>query len=262
MMKHGFFSFHIVDQSPWPILMSMSIFTLMVNQLEIFMFKMLPFSLVWSILFMALTLYGWGRDISMEGFLQGSHTSSVQSGLKMGMILFISSEIFFFFSFFWTIFYMSISPSPEIGGWPPTGVQSVDPLGPPLLGTLILISSGISITWSHHSVLEGSKTESIVGLAVTIILGLMFSLLQLNEYYNCSFSVADSSFGSIFFLSTGFHGVHVILGSSLLLICLIRLCYNHFSSTHHLGYEASIWYWHFVDVVWLFLYICLYWWSS
>nr|WNE90727.1 cytochrome c oxidase subunit 3 [Actornithophilus gracilis] len=262
MMKHGFFSFHIVDQSPWPIFLSSSVFLLMINSLELFLFKSLSFSFYLSSLFFVLSIYGWGRDISMEGLLQGSHTQLVQKGLKMGMVLFITSEVFFFLSFFWTIFYCSISPTPEIGGWPPTGVQSIDPMGAPLLGTLILISSGMSITWSHHATMEGDKTSSVVSLVITIMLGMVFSLLQLSEYYNAPFSMADSCYGSIFFMSTGFHGIHVILGSTLLAICLFRLSFNHFSKTHHLGYEASIWYWHFVDVVWLFLYVCMYWWSK
>nr|YP_010890515.1 cytochrome c oxidase subunit III [Colpocephalum eucarenum]WIM51521.1 cytochrome c oxidase subunit 3 [Colpocephalum eucarenum] len=263
MLKSGFFPFHIVDQSPWPLYMSGASYMLLLSGvMYVYNIPNVGFLSMLSILFFFLTLYGWLRDVCNEGFLQGNHTWLVQKGLKMGMVLFITSEVLFFFSFFWSLFYYSISPSVQIYSWPPTGVASVDPMGVPLLGTLILISSGISVTWSHHSIIEGNKSSATISLALTILLGILFSILQFTEYLECSFTISDSVFGSIFFLSTGFHGIHVIIGTMMLLVCLIRIMNNHFSSKHHVGYEAAIWYWHFVDVVWLFLYVCMYWWGS
>nr|QPN54225.1 cytochrome c oxidase subunit 3 [Osborniella crotophagae] len=263
MLKHGFFPFHIVDNSPWPLYLSCGSFMTIIN-LILKINNMNYYSSLWllNLFFFFMSFYGWMRDVCYEGYLQGNHTLLVQKGLKLGMLLFILSEVFFFLSFFWSLFYYSISPSVEIYSWPPSGLISVNPLGVPLLGTLILISSGISITWSHHSTIEGNKEMAMLSLFLTIVLGVMFTLLQFMEYVECSFTISDSVFGSIFFLSTGFHGIHVIIGTSMLFFCYIRLSLDHFSKTHHIGYEASIWYWHFVDVVWLFLYICMYWWGK
>nr|YP_010926074.1 cytochrome c oxidase subunit III [Piagetiella africana]WKF19587.1 cytochrome c oxidase subunit 3 [Piagetiella africana] len=262
-MKTSFFSFHVVSPSPWPLYMSCSSFCLLSTiLLSINLVPYFILNLVLSLTFFFLTFYGWMRDVCYEGFLEGEHTMDVQKGLKMGMVMFITSEVMFFFSFFWSIFYYSLSPSSEIYSWPPVGLMMVNPLEMPLLITLVLLSSGISITWSHHSMLENNKTSASFSLFFTIFLGLGFSVLQVKEYIDCSFTIADSVFGSIFYLSTGFHGFHMILGTSMLIVCYLRMTLNHFSKIHHVGYEASVWYWHFVDVVWLFLYICMYWWSS
>nr|AXS66625.1 cytochrome c oxidase subunit 3 [Curculionoidea sp. 2 KM-2017] len=254
--------FHLVDQSPWPILGSFSMFSFMVGMVKWFhlhQYNLLYMSFITSVMVMCQ----WWRDIIREGTFQGHHTLKVTKGLRIGMILFITSEIFFFLAFFWAFFHASLTPSVELGmNWPPKGINPFNPLEIPLLNTLILITSGLTITWAHHSIMENDYYQSLKGLSLTVILGFYFTLLQIYEYKQAPFTIADSIYGSTFFMTTGLHGLHVIIGSIFLFVCLIRLYYNHFSSTHHFGFEAAAWYWHFVDVVWLFLYISIYWWGS
>jgi cytochrome c oxidase subunit 3 len=209
-----------------------------------------------------ITAIQWWRDISREGTLQGLHTNVVYNGLRWGIILFIISEIIFFFSFFWAFFHRRLSPTLEIGlQWPPKGIYAFNPFQVPLLNTIILLSSGVSVTWAHHSIIENSHSKAIKRLFLTIILGIYFTFLQGIEYWEASFSISDSIYGSTFFIATGFHGIHVIVGTIFLSVCLIRIIIFHFSSFHHFGFEAAAWYWHFVDVVWLFLYLNIYWWG-
>nr|QWK41055.1 cytochrome c oxidase subunit III [Tenomerga trabecula] len=254
--------FHLVDYSPWPLTGAMGALILTSGIIQ--WFHLLNLNLFFmGILILMLTSIQWWRDITREGTFQGKHTSPVSKGLRWGMILFIISEIFFFISFFWGFFHSSLSPTIEIGlMWPPKGIQPFNPTQIPLLNTLILISSGITVTWAHHGIMENNYKQSIQGLTLTIILGIYFSLLQGFEYKEAPFSIADSIYGSSFFMATGFHGIHVIIGTSFLTVCLIRQLKNHFSSIHHFGFEAAAWYWHFVDVVWLFLYSSIYWWGS
>nr|AML26114.1 cytochrome c oxidase subunit III [Curculionidae sp. BMNH 1274272] len=254
--------FHLVDQSPWPILGSLSMFSMMMGLIKWFhLFN--PNLLLLSLLTNILIMYQWWRDITRESTFQGLHTMKVTTGLRWGMILFITSEIFFFLAFFWAFFHSSLSPNIELGlTWPPKGINPFNPLEIPLLNTLILLSSGLTITWSHHSLMENNYIQSIQSLLITVILGFYFSILQMYEYIEAPFTIADSVYGSTFFMTTGLHGLHVIIGSSFLMICLIRMYKNHFSHNHHFGFEAAAWYWHFVDVVWLFLYISIYWWGS
>lgn len=202
----------------------------------------------------------WWRDIIREGSFENRHTREVLKGLKLGIILFITSEIFFFLRFFWAFFHSSLSPDIFIGQiWPCQGIKTFNPIAIPLINTLILLRSGISLTASHHSIILGIKKKSILYLSLTVFLGIYFSILQYIEYKEASFSISDSVYGSCFFIATGFHGLHVLIGTIFLIVCLIRLIKKHFSSNHHFGFEAAAWYWHFVDVVWLFLYICIYW---
>jgi cytochrome c oxidase subunit 3 len=183
--------------------------------------------------------------------------------LRWGMVLFIISEVFFFLSFFWAFFHSSLSPSPELGRvWPPIGVEAFDPFTVPLLNTIVLLSSGISVTWAHHALIAGDHDSAFQGLLFTVILGLYFTILQAIEYLEARFRIADRVYGSSFFIATGFHGLHVIVGTTFLVVCLIRVSRAHFSKSHHFGFEAAAWYWHFVDVVWLFLYISIYWWGG
>nr|UHA55338.1 cytochrome c oxidase subunit III [Dimorphopteryx sp. 1 GYN-2021] len=255
-------SFHLVDYSPWPLLGALSTMIMMTGSIKMFNYNISNLFLL-GVLIILLIMYQWWRDIIRESTFQGLHTSSVTMGMKWGMILFITSEVFFFVSFFWAFFHSSLSPSIEIGGeWPPKGILPFNPFHIPLLNTLILISSGLTITWSHHSMMNENKKESMMGLLITIILGILFSMLQGYEYLEAPFSMADSIYGSTFFMATGFHGIHVLIGTTFLLINFFRLMNNHFSIFHHFGFEASAWYWHFVDVVWLFLYISMYWWGG
>nr|AXS65485.1 cytochrome c oxidase subunit 3 [Silvanidae sp. KM-2017] len=254
--------FHLVDQSPWPLLGSLSAFTLMMGLIKWFhMFN--PDLFFMGIISTLMIMFQWWRDITREGTFQGQHTMMVTNGLRWGMVLFITSEVFFFIAFFWGFFHSSLSPTIEIGmNWPPKGILTFNPNEIPLLNTLILLTSGMTITWSHHSIMENNKTQALQSLSTTILLGIYFSFLQWYEYIEASFTISDAIYGSSFFMATGFHGLHVLIGSSFLSVCLMRLFYNHFSMNHHFGFEAAAWYWHFVDVVWLFLYISIYWWGS
>nr|ARH54291.1 cytochrome c oxidase subunit 3 [Curculionidae sp. 3 AH-2016] len=254
--------YHLVDPSPWPILGSLSTFCFMMGLIKWFHLNnsdLLLFSMFTNI----LVMIQWWRDIIRESTFQGLHTLKVTKGLRWGMILFITSEIFFFLAFFWAFFHSSLSPSIELGmNWPPKGISTFNPLEIPLLNTLILLSSGLTITWSHHSIMENDYYQSLYSLFITVFLGFYFTMLQMFEYKEAPFTIADSVYGSTFFMTTGLHGLHVIIGSIFLFVCLIRMYLNHFSSTHHFGFEAATWYWHFVDVVWLFLYLSIYWWGS
>nr|YP_010531325.1 cytochrome c oxidase subunit III [Processina sexmaculata]UXX17584.1 cytochrome c oxidase subunit III [Processina sexmaculata] len=254
--------FHLVDNSPWPIIGSIGVMTT-VSGLT-YWFNMFSMNLMLlGMVIVIMTMIQWWRDIIRESTFQGLHTKKVIMSMKMGMMLFIVSEIFFFISFFWAFFHSSLSPSMEIGMlWPPLGVSPFNPINIPLLNTIILISSGITLTWAHNSLIKKKINQTLQSMTLTIILGIYFSMLQMYEYMESSFCISDSIYGSSFFLSTGFHGLHVIIGTIFIVVSTTRVKNLHFSKTHHIGFEASAWYWHFVDVVWLFLYISIYWWGS
>nr|UNO53590.1 cytochrome c oxidase subunit 3 [Ixodes granulatus]UNO53772.1 cytochrome c oxidase subunit 3 [Ixodes granulatus] len=255
-----FHPFHMVEKSPWPFTSSISSIMITISSIMILHFSF-SHAITLAITILFLTLFQWWRDISREASLQGHHSSYVLWGLKLGMILFIISEIFFFISFFWAFFHSSLSPNIEVGTmWPPKNIKPFNPFEIPLLNTVILISSGISISWSHHSIINNNFKQAFNSLMITISLGLTFSILQMWEYIQAQFSMSDSIFGSTFFMTTGFHGIHVLIGTTFLIISLIRINKSLISSTHHFGFEAAAWYWHFVDVVWLFLFTFMYWW--
>nr|AHN95691.1 cytochrome c oxidase subunit III [Trigonotylus caelestialium] len=254
--------FHLVDYSPWPLTGSIGALT-MVSGMVMWFHTNNMFMFFLGVSILLLTMYQWWRDIVREGTFQGKHTLKVVNGLKLGMILFIISEVFFFISFFWAFFHSSLSPTIEIGMiWPPKGIITFNPIQIPLLNTMILLCSGITITWGHHAMMAKNYAQTTQGLLMTVILGVYFSILQGYEYYESMFTISDSVYGSCFFMATGFHGIHVLIGTSFIAICLIRHMNHHFSNKHHFGFEAAAWYWHFVDVVWLFLYITIYWWGS
>nr|QEJ81443.1 cytochrome c oxidase subunit 3 [Stenocladius sp. FM17] len=261
MMKKNH-SFHLVEISPWPILMAMSIMTMMIGTIKWMHLYMNQVMLV-GMINIVMIMFQWWRDVNRESTFQGLHTLKVTKGLRMGMMLFITSEILFFLSFFWSFFHMSLSPSIEMGMlWPPKNIMTFNPMQIPLLNTIILVSSGISVTWAHHSLMENNYKQTTQALTITILLGMYFSMLQSYEYMQSVFTMSDSVYGSTFFMATGFHGLHVIIGTLFLTACLIRHTKNYLSMNHHFGFEAAAWYWHFVDVVWLFLYISIYWWGS
>nr|WAX39134.1 cytochrome c oxidase subunit III [Anaplecta sp. 3 ZQW-2020] len=254
--------FHLVNQSPWPLTGAIGALITMVGLIKWFHMFSNQLMLL-GMLVMILTMIQWWRDITREATYQGLHTKMVMKGLRWGMILFITSEVFFFISFFWAFFHSSLSPTIEIGSsWPPMGITPFNPLQIPLLNTAILLASGVTVTWAHHSILENNMSQATQGLMFTVILGFYFTILQAYEYIEAPFTIADSVYGSSFFMATGFHGLHVIIGTTFLVVCLKRQMQLHFSSFHHFGFEAAAWYWHFVDVVWLFLYISIYWWGS
>jgi heme/copper-type cytochrome/quinol oxidase subunit 3 len=172
-------------------------------------------------------------------------------------------KLCFFFAFFWAFFHSSFNPSHTIGGvWPPFGLTILDAWKIPLLNTVILLSSGAAVTWAHHAIVWGSKSQAIIALINTLVLATIFTALQGFEYVTSSFSISDGVYGSTFYMATGFHGFHVFVGTCFLAVCLARLYVNHFTREHHFGFEAAAWYWHFVDVVWLFLFVTIYWWGS
>jgi len=210
-----------------------------------------------------VSMYLWWRDVVRESTYQGYHTLIVQRGLKLGFILFIGSEVAFFGGFFWAFFHSSLSPSIFLGSiWPPVNINSLNPWGVPLLNTVILLLSGLSITWVHFSILSRNASSANVAFIVTLILALAFTLLQLSEYASAPFNITDSVFGSSFYALTGLHGAHVIIGTIFILVCYVRFLNAHFTTKHHLGFEFASWYWHFVDVVWLFLYVFVYIWGT
>jgi len=257
-------SFHLVDPSPWPIITSISALMLTFGGV-LYMHGYWGGKFLWQFgVFMLLfMMFCWWRDIVREATIEGQHTFNVQNGLRMGMLLFIISEIMFFFAFFWAFFHSSFNPSIFIGGvWPPSFFVILDPWKIPLLNTILLLSSGASVTWAHHAIIWGSKKQSSNALTVTVLLAIVFTLLQAFEYVTAPFSISDSIYGSTFYMATGFHGFHVFIGTCFLTVCLIRLYFNHFTREHHFGFEAAAWYWHFVDVVWLFLFVTIYWWGS
>nr|YP_009164250.1 cytochrome c oxidase subunit III [Taeniogonalos taihorina]AIE11788.1 cytochrome c oxidase subunit III [Taeniogonalos taihorina] len=251
--------YHMVSVSPWPLLSSLSIVMFFLSTINFLMNLQYDLLLV-SFFLMMLLFYQWWRDVIRESMYQGEHTSYIVKMMKFGMILFIMSELLFFISFFWSYFHFYLAPSMDIGMmWPPEGIKMFNPMNIPMLNTVILISSGATLTYSHYNILKMNYYLSKKWLMLTIFLGIYFSLLQWYEYNESLFSIWDSVYGSNFYLLTGFHGLHVIIGTIFLLICLIRLLKLEFSSIHHFGFEAASWYWHFVDVVWLFLYLFIYW---
>nr|YP_010292301.1 cytochrome c oxidase subunit III [Poecilobdella javanica]ULO25925.1 cytochrome c oxidase subunit 3 [Poecilobdella javanica] len=255
--------FHLVEPSPWPLLASSSALMLTMGLTKWFHYSSNKLCIVLGMVMLMLSMFVWWRDVVRESTYSGMHTKLVMKGLKVGMILFITSEVCFFFGFFWSFFHSSLSPTPDVGCiWPPMGVITLNTFGVPLLNTIVLLSSGVTVTWAHHSLKRGMSLELKQALVFTIMLGLYFTMLQLGEYYHSPFSIADSVYGSVFFVATGFHGIHVIIGTLFLSISLFRSMFSHYCKDHHFGFEAAAWYWHFVDVVWICLYLCIYWWGS
>jgi cytochrome c oxidase subunit 3 len=221
-----------------------------------------------NILLLTFTAVGysmalWFRDIISEGTYLGNHTLAVQRGLNIGVALFIISEVLFFLAIFWAFFHSALSPTIELGAkWPPLGIESINPFELPLLNTIILLSSGVTVTYSHHSLIRGDRKGGLYALVMTVLLAVVFTLLQGLEYNVASFTISDGTYTSCFFFGTGFHGFHVIIGTIFLWVGLWRFIAYHLTENHHLGYESSILYWHFVDIVWLILYISVYYWGS
>jgi len=257
MHKHPF---HLVSPSPYPILASLSSFFFF-GGLVIRWSSYGASILVFGLFSLAGVCFLWWDNVVAEATFLGFHTQRVQSGLRFGFLLFIISECFFFLSFFWAYLHSSLSPAVELGStWPPLGILPVQPFTLPFLNTCLLLSSGATITWAHSCLISGSYSTFIFTLSFTILLGITFTVVQLWEYFSCSFSIADSVFGSCFFLATGFHGLHVLVGTLFLLTCLFRGFRFHFSPTRHLGFLFATWYWHFVDVIWLLLWLIVYIW--
>ena len=252
--------FHVVNIRPWAFLASLNALSITIGLL--FWFCKIRYLLfILSLLTVRRISYQWWRDIRREGAYEGNHVIKVSIGLYFRIIFFIMSEIFFFFSFFWGYFHRRLSINIELGFiWPPADLVRFNPYRIPMLNRVVLLSSGVTVTWAHHRILEGDYNGAYYGFVITLLLGGYFTFLQTLEYLESFFCLRDRVYGSIFFLATGFHGVHVIIGTLYLLIRFLRLMKGKINLVHHVGVELAIWYWHFVDVVWLFLYTFVYWW--
>lgn len=255
--------YHLTLESPWPILTSGAILSILSSAALWFN------SLINSEIFLAIgvisTIFAmslWFSDVTKEGTYLGTHTRVVQHCLSMGVSLFIVTETFFFVSIFWAFLHSALSPTVEIGGsWVPAGFEPLSALTLPLLNTVLLVSSGAAVTYAHHAMINKNRGPALFGLILTVIIAVLFTGFQAYEYVEAPFTIADGAYGSCFFFSTGFHGIHVIVGTIMIIVAMIRLVNYHFTESHHLGLESAILYWHFVDVVWLFLYVVVYYWS-
>ncbi len=263
--------YHLVDPSPMPMLTSFSMLALVVGA-ALFMHENAIGIYVLLAGFVAVLAccYFWWKDVVHEGLVDKAHTSVVQTGLRFGMGLFILSEVMFFAAFFWAFFNASVFPVLPLtdtwaiaeGVWPPEGIVTFDAWDLPFMNTLVLLLSGTTVTWAHHALLHGDRDGLINGLWCTVILGVCFTILQGVEYSHAAFALGDGIYSTTFYLATGFHGLHVIIGTSFLAVCLVRAYKNQLTPEGHLGFEFAAWYWHFVDVVWLFLFVCVYWWGA
>ena len=257
--------YHILHPSIYPFLGAIGAFTMLSGAAH----WMKGSSPLWFLIGLALVLFtmvGWWADVVREGET-GDHTPVVRIGLRYGMILFIISEVMFFAAWFWAFFKNALYPmgplSPiQDGVWPPEGIQTFDPWHLPFINTLILLLSGVAVTWAHHALVHENDRKTVIrGLVVAVILGVCFSFLQAYEYSHAQFGLSDNVYGGVFYMATGFHGFHVIIGTIFLLVCLIRFMRGQMTQNEHVGFEAAAWYWHFVDVVWLFLFAAIYIWG-
>lgn len=254
--------YHLVDPSPWPAFGAVAAFIMMVG-FVLFMRDVTPWGLVIGLGLVVYTMFAWWRDVTREAEHEGHHTPAVQIGMRYGMLLFIASEVMFFVAWFWAYFGAALFPTEAIGKvWPPEGIETFDPWHLPFANTVILLTSGTTVTWAHHALREGNRKGLIQGLVLTILLGLLFTTVQAYEYSHAAFGFKDGIYASTFFMATGFHGAHVIIGSIFLIVTLFRAMNGHFKPHHHFGFEAAAWYWHFVDVVWLFLFCGIYVWGA
>ncbi|HLG86064.1 MAG TPA: cytochrome c oxidase subunit 3 [Alphaproteobacteria bacterium] len=269
--------YHLVKPSPWPIVAALAGGSMAVGAL-IFLHGLslgslkiaqgVPWFLIAGFLFVLAVMFVWWRDVIHESVVERAHSAVVKIGLRYGMSLFIASEVMFFVAFFWAFFSSALYPNAGINGvWPPPGITPVDPFHFPFLMTMVLLLSGCTATWAHHALREGHNDEAKRALWCTIGLGIFFTMCQLYEYTHAEFGFRQGIFGSTFYMATGFHGFHVIVGTIFLSVCLWRV-YTYlagrpqFTPNSHFGFEAAAWYWHFVDVVWLFLFIAIYFWGG
>ena len=261
--------FHIVRPSAWPLVGAIAAGTLATGallymhdvKLGDFAFGLKGVAVgVFGIL---LTMFLWWKDVIHEAVDEKAHSPVAKVGLRYGMALFIASEVMFFVAFFWAFFNASLFPVEAIGfKWPPEGMHVVNPFDLPLLMTMILLLSGCTVTWAHHAILHGSQYEAVKGLGLTIMLGMCFLAFQIYEYSHAEFGFKDTVYASAFYMATGFHGFHVFVGTCFLAVCYFRAQKGHFTPESHFGFEAAAWYWHFVDVVWLFLFLAVYFWGN
>lgn len=254
--------FLIVQSSLWPLLTSLLMFSLAFNFIIWFSFKLSFYYLFSRILFLVLVATLWWKDVSRERIV-GYHTHKLEFSLRISILLFILSEVCFFFSFFWAFYDSSIAPRVDIGlQWPPKGITPLSTYSVPLLNTVILLSSGVRVTWAHHALLNNLYFKSFISLLFTVLLGAYFIVMQFIEYSEASFRLADGVYGTTFFITTGFHGFHVTVGAIFLLVVSVNLYQGKLLFNHHFSFESAAWYWHFVDVVWLLVFLSIYWWGG
>lgn len=261
--------YHIVNPSPWPLVASIAAGFLalgavfFMHDIKFGEFEIGLKGVVLGLLGVLAVMYVWWRDIIKEAVVERAHTHAAKIGLRYGMVLFIASEVMFFVAFFWAFFWAALYPGEASGFvWPPVNITPIEAFDLPLLMTLILLLSGCTVTWAHHAILEGKQAESVKALAITVGLGVIFTILQAYEYHHAPFTFGGNTFSSTFYMATGFHGFHVLVGTIFLFVCLLRARKGHFKPNDHFGFEAAAWYWHFVDVVWLFLFVAVYWWGG
>ena len=266
--------YHLVDPIPWPALGAASALVLAAGGIML-MRGVTNWVFYIGVALLIAAVFGWWRDVIREAEHEGHHTPIVQLGMRYGMALFIVSEVMFFAAFFWAFFDASLFPggvpgSEEMVGraaytggvWPPVGIEAFNAFEVPFLNTLILLTSGTTVTWAHHEIRVGNRGRAILAMWLTLLLGVSFTTLQAYEYIHAPFTMDGGIYGSTFYMATGFHGFHVIIGTCFLAVCQWRLYQGHFKPDHHFGFEAAAWYWHFVDVVWLFLFSWVYWWGG
>lgn len=277
MSEHQKHNYHLVDPSPWPLVGAFSaMFMFFGLVLAMHNHAIGKIILPCGFLMVILTMYVWWKDVVKEGIVGKHHTNIVRHGLRIGMALFIASEVMFFFAFFWSFFkaallpvmiftgtnILDISANAQPGIWPSVGIKTLDAWDLPFINTLILLLSGTTVTWAHYALMNNNRRDLILGLAITALLGISFTCLQAIEYHHASFGFKDGIYPSNFYMATGFHGAHVLIGTIFLIVCLVRAIKGQFTPEGHLGFEFAAWYWHFVDVVWLFLFTFVYVWGS
>lgn len=253
--------FLAVQTSFWPLLVSFSLFSLLGNVVLYVNLKVGGLMVVFPVVLVVVISFLWWSDFVKERII-GFHTHKLEVRLRVSMLLFILSEVFFFVSFFWAFYDASLSPTVELGLlWPPKGVAPLSVYSVPLLNTVILLSRGVTVTWAHHSIINNFFLKSVLSLGLTVVLGVYFLYIQYEEYSEAMFAIRDGVYGRTFFMATGFHGMHVLIGTSFLIYVIYNLLTSKLLFNHHFSFEASAWYWHFVDVVWLILFISIYWWG-
>lgn len=255
--------YHMVKPSPWPVISTFGTFIMAIGGVWYMQDGPLWLFLV-GLAIVLLCMFGWWRDVVSEAQNGVDHTEVVQHGLRVGMVLFIASEVMFFVAFFWAYFNSSVPAISQAANevWPPEGIETVYTWGLPFINTVILLTSGATLTVAHHGLRENDSSKLKIWLLFTVLLGFLFLGLQMFEYGETAFAFTDGIYPSTFFLATGFHGFHVFVGAVFLTVCLLRATRGHFTPKQHVGFEAAAWYWHFVDVVWIFLFIWIYWWGS
>jgi len=261
--KHDYY---LVDPSPWPIVGSIAAFCLTLGA-ALWMHGRAPGGTLMLLGFVGVifTMFVWWRDVLREA-IRGDYSDVVAKMLRIGMVLFIASEVLFFVAWFWAFFWGALVPPETVAAtWPPEGVEPVPAWSIPFLNTMILLLSGTTVTWAHHALREGDQQTCFKALALTCALGIIFTSFQVYEYIHAiheGLTLTTGVFGSTFYMATGFHGFHVLVGTIFLLVCTKRAYDMTFKADRHVGFEAAAWYWHFVDVVWLFLFVCVYVWGG